>query len=217
MASRSMQSPGSRSPARKVRTRPCNVGTRIGRDRTVRALAVMVVRAGMFGGRRGSGRWPTGPVTARCRAGVRSLGSTVGTSGGVAWSSAQVRSANFPRALTPANGPAPSRAATPAGCGRMTAEHAREKLWARPRPGCARSRRGKLWRARSGRSRLQCAAPPSQWIQQLRPDCRPGGRRLPFAGRRNASTAAIAVGTCSHSAQDSPLAAATVQAGAPIG
>ena len=34
--------------------------------------AVEVARAGIFSGRRGSGRWPTGPVTARCPAGVRS-------------------------------------------------------------------------------------------------------------------------------------------------
>ena len=34
---------------------------------------------------RGSGRWPTGPPTARCRVGARSPGSMADTSGGAAW------------------------------------------------------------------------------------------------------------------------------------
>ena len=50
----------------------------------VRGTPVMVARAGIFSGRRGSGRWPTGPRTVRCRAGARSPGCMVGTSDGVA-------------------------------------------------------------------------------------------------------------------------------------
>jgi hypothetical protein len=38
-----------------------------------------------YGGRRGSGRRPTGPVTVRYRAGASSPASMVGMSGGVVW------------------------------------------------------------------------------------------------------------------------------------
>jgi Protein of unknown function (DUF2637) len=43
------------------------------------------VRAGSCSGRRGSGRWPTGRVMARFRAGARSPISMAGTSGGAVW------------------------------------------------------------------------------------------------------------------------------------
>jgi phosphoribosylcarboxyaminoimidazole (NCAIR) mutase len=51
----------------------------------------VAVLAEAFRGERGSGRWLTAPVAARCRVGVRSLRSIVGMSGGAAWSSVQVR------------------------------------------------------------------------------------------------------------------------------
>jgi hypothetical protein len=64
--------------------------------RLVRGLAARAVRAGIFSGRRGSGRWPIEPRAARCRAAVRSPGNMGGTSDGVAWSSAQVPLTNSP-------------------------------------------------------------------------------------------------------------------------
>lgn len=50
----------------------------------------------IFGARRGSGRCPIGPVTARCLAGVRSPVSTAVMSGGVAWLSERGRQASSP-------------------------------------------------------------------------------------------------------------------------
>jgi hypothetical protein len=89
------------------RDRVCNVrgAVLLSRARTVRCLAVTVARAGICGGRRGSGRWLTGPTTARCRAGARSLYSAADTSVGGAWSSAPV-----PRASSLATGSAANRA-----------------------------------------------------------------------------------------------------------
>lgn len=56
-----------------------------------------------FSGRRGTGLWPTGPVTARYPAGVRSPASMVGMSGGAAWSNAQAQQASS--AVSPPNLP----------------------------------------------------------------------------------------------------------------
>src|SRR5215470_11211870 len=63
----------------------------------------VAARAGSCGGRRGSGRWPTGPVTACCPAGGRSPASTVGRSAGVAWSNGPARQANSTSAVNLAN------------------------------------------------------------------------------------------------------------------
>ncbi len=73
-------------PTGKIPTGTGNVrGTiLLNRADTPRRLAVAVVRVGICGGRRGSGRWPTGPVVARCRAGARSPANTAATSDGVA-------------------------------------------------------------------------------------------------------------------------------------
>ena len=49
-----------------------------------------MVRARSFGGRRGTGRWPTARVMARCPAGVGSPATMAGRSGGVGWSNALV-------------------------------------------------------------------------------------------------------------------------------
>lgn len=56
--------------------------TEPGRGGKVRRLGRVAALAGSCSGRRGSGRWPTVPVTVRCLAAVRSPASTVGTSGG---------------------------------------------------------------------------------------------------------------------------------------
>jgi hypothetical protein len=65
--------------------------------------AVRALRAGIFSCRRGSGHWPTGPRTARCRAGARLPSSMVGTSDGAASSSARVPLAKSPPATKAAN------------------------------------------------------------------------------------------------------------------
>jgi hypothetical protein len=54
-------------------------------------------------GRRGSGRWPTAPVTACCPAAARSRVSMAGTSGGGGWSNAPALLANSMTAASPAN------------------------------------------------------------------------------------------------------------------
>jgi hypothetical protein len=61
------------------------------------------LRARSFSGRRGTGRWPTGPVMARCPVGVRSPATTAGRSGGAGWSNAQAPQASL--APIPANPP----------------------------------------------------------------------------------------------------------------
>lgn len=63
------------------RYRPCAFVSRTGSRNT---------SPGICGGKRGGGRWPTGPGTVRCRAGARSLSSTAEMSGEVVWSSARV-------------------------------------------------------------------------------------------------------------------------------
>src|SRR5215470_974853 len=77
-------------------TRPVRGGVAIG-------PGPVAARAGSCGGRRGGGRWPTGPVTACCPAGGRSPASTVGRSAGAAWSNGPARQANSMSAVNLAN------------------------------------------------------------------------------------------------------------------
>jgi hypothetical protein len=74
--------------AQRSRVRQCGLG-----EGGMVRLVVMVL-AGIFSGRRGSGRWLIGLVMARCPAGVRSPRSMVGTRDGAAWSNGQVLQAS---------------------------------------------------------------------------------------------------------------------------
>src|SRR6266516_3004965 len=103
--SKQPRKPGSQASHRNAGDRPQGVRRPaiLERAGVIRAQPVMVVRAGSFSGRRGTGRWPTGPVTARCPAGVRSPASTADMSGGAAWSNAQAQQASS--AVSPPNLP----------------------------------------------------------------------------------------------------------------